>query len=316
MTCTCLQKFCLKMHIYCLKTTNVKLVQIFLQYLNLTKQLPMLNINKHGIRKIKRNVLNTRSNLLKNLNIKNLIENMHTNTIGQKKDEKFPPNPPSTDLCQQIVSDFCADTSPEVFEESGCAVCGKLTPICEMEELSEIENVSLLKVDGVTRKARCKSTDPVRELKGPILAPGCSRVCPIYVESLEKKKVPTLALANGLWVGEIPDELQDLTYAEQLLIARVRHNRCIVKVSSGMSKMRANAISFSNPMPKIYNVLPPPIEEMDEVLAFIYTGPCKPTKADFQRTPLLVRRLKVSKALHWLKLNHVDYYDCEISDKN
>jgi len=68
---------------------------------------------------------------------------------------------------------------------------------------------------------------------------------------------------------EIPDELQNLTYAEQLLIARVRHNRCIVKVSSGMSKMRANAISFSNPMPKIYNVLPPPVEEMDEVLAFI-----------------------------------------------
>jgi len=64
------------------------------------------------------------------------------------------------------VSDFCADTSPEIFEESGCAVCGKLTPICEMEELSEVENVSLLKVDGVTRKARCKSTDPVRELKG------------------------------------------------------------------------------------------------------------------------------------------------------
>jgi hypothetical protein len=94
----------------------------------------------------------------------------------------------------------------------------------------------------------------------------------LCVEFLQKKKVPTLALANGLWVGNIPDELQNLTYAEQLLIARVRHNRCIVKVSSGMSKMCANAISFSNPMPKIYNILPPPIEEMDEVLAFIYTG--------------------------------------------
>ena len=23
-----------------------------------------------------------------------------------------------------------------------------------------------------------------------------------------------------------------------------------------------------------------------------------------------------TKALHWLKLNHVDYYDCEISEKN
>ena len=29
-----------------------------------------------------------------------------------------------------------------------------------------------------------------------------------------------------------------------------------------------------------------------------------------------VKWLKVSKALHWLKLNHVDYYDCEISEKN
>jgi hypothetical protein len=58
------------------------------------------------------------------------------------------------------------------------------------------------------------------------------------------------------------------------------------------------------------------IIEMDEVLAFIYTGPCKPTKADFKRTPMLVRCLKVSKALNLLKLNDVDYYNCEISEKN
>src|SRR6202167_717083 len=127
-----------------------------------------------------------------------------------KKDIEFPPAPPSAELCQNIVSDFCADTSPRVFEEAGCAICGKLTPICEMEDLSEVENVSLLKVDGGTRKARSKSSDPVTEMSGPILAPKCSRVCPICIDLLEKKKVPTLALANGLWIGEIPDELQDL----------------------------------------------------------------------------------------------------------
>jgi hypothetical protein len=143
-----------------------------------------------------------------------------------KKNVKFPPVPPSSELCQKIISDFCADTSPDVFEEAGCAVCGKLTPICEMEELSEAENISLLKVDGVTRKARYESSDSVKELKGPILAPHCSRVCFLCIESLDKKKMPTLALANGLWIGEIPDELQGLTYAEQLLIARVHHNRC------------------------------------------------------------------------------------------
>jgi hypothetical protein len=54
-----------------------------------------------------------------------------------KEDVKFPPAPPSAELCQNIESDFCADTSPDVFEDAGCAVCGKLTPICEMEELSE-----------------------------------------------------------------------------------------------------------------------------------------------------------------------------------
>jgi len=62
---------------------------------------------------------------------------------------KFPSSPPSAELCQNIVSDFCADTSPNVFEETGCAICGKLSPICEMEDLSEDENVNFLKVDGV-----------------------------------------------------------------------------------------------------------------------------------------------------------------------
>ncbi|KDR65595.1 hypothetical protein GALMADRAFT_81652 [Galerina marginata CBS 339.88] len=80
--------------------------------------------------------------------------------------------------------------------------------------------------------------------------------------------------------------------------------------------MRANAITFQNPIPKIYDVLPPPLEEVDEVLAFIFTGPCRPTKEDIQRTPLLVRRNYVAKALDWLKLNHIDYADIDISEEN
>jgi len=59
--------------------------------------------------------------------------------------------------------------------------------------------------------------------------------------------MPTLALAKWPWVGQIPDELKDLTYAEQLLIARVRHNRCIVKVSSGMFKCVQMQYHFLTP---------------------------------------------------------------------
>jgi len=80
-----------------------------------------------------------------------------------------------------------------------------------------------------------------------------------------------------------------------------------------MHKMIANAVTFEHPIQIIYSVLPPPIEEMNEVLAFIFTGPCQPTEDDFCRIPLLVCRNKVAKALKWLKLNHRDYADLEIS---
>jgi hypothetical protein len=151
--------------------------------------------------------------------------------------------------------------------------------------------------------------DPIASSDEPVLIDELDRICKTCYKSLQNEKCPVSSLANGLWLGKIPKELSDLSFAEQLIIARVRHNRCIVRVSSGMHKMRANVITFANPTPKIYNILPPPIEELDEVLAFIYTGPCKPTKTDFERTPLLFRRNKVGTALNWLKLNHCDYFD-------
>ncbi|TFK65378.1 hypothetical protein BDN72DRAFT_731530, partial [Pluteus cervinus] len=55
---------------------------------------------------------------------------------------------------------------------------------------------------------------------------------------------------------------------------------------------------------------------MDEVLSILFTGPIQPTEKDFARTPLLVRRNKVIEALEWLKLNHRDYDDIEISLDN
>lgn len=83
-----------------------------------------------------------------------------------------------------------------------------------------------------------------------------------------------------------------------------------------MYKMRANAVCHSVPLPKVYSVLPPPKEDLDEVLAFLYFGPTQPTPEDYKGTPFFVRQNKVIAALEWLKLNHVDYVDIEISEKN
>ena len=230
---------------------------------------------------------------------------------------KFPPRPPSSSQIEQIVNDFCVDTSPSAFEESGCAVCGELKL---RNDLTPIQNcgcdLSSLVSNGATRKERLAPEDPVRELITPILDESCKDVCRTCLRSLEKGKVPKLALANGLWLGSVPDELKGLTFAEKMMIARVRHNRAVVRVSSGRAKMVANVIMFSNPTLAVYRMLPPSRDEMKEVLAFIFTGSAQPTEEDFKRTPFLVWREKVSKALDWLKLNHSDYKDLEISSEN
>lgn len=169
----------------------------------------------------------------------------------------------------------------------------------------------------ITHQERKCSTDPIQPILGPVIDNTCSKVCQKCLKSLQKKKVPVEALANGNWIGDVPPELQGLLFVEKMLIACVSHNQCIIKVhKSGQWKMKANAVFFSVPMPKVYKALPPAVDELDDVLAYIYIGTVKLTEQDHKRTPFLVRRNKVAKALKWLKLNHYDYADLEISQAN
>lgn len=69
-------------------------------------------------------------------------------------------------------------------------------------------------------------------------------------------------------------------------------------------------------MAELYTVLPPSHEDLSEVLAFVFLGSACPTEEDLQCMPMLVRRNHMVKALEWLKLNHVDYADLNISKQN
>jgi hypothetical protein len=250
---------------------------------------------------------------------KRVIQQNSRRLLEKDKPPVFPPPPPAIGLKESIIRGWCEDMSPENFAEGGCAVCGQLTPFSQLSKLSETNcDLGILTREGMglTRQQRLSSTDPVQEIKGPVIDDMCTNICMSCTNSLAQGLTPKYALANGLWLGAVPDQLRYLSYAEQLLVSRVRRSKCIVKVSSGMHKMKANVIMFENPMPKIYQRLPPPVEDLDEVLAFIYTGPCQPTPADMERTPLLVRRRKVGEALEWLRLNHIDYRDLDIAYDN
>ncbi len=235
----------------------------------------------------------------------------------QNKLLDFPPTPPSDGFIRDIIRRCCARMTSDKIEEAGCAVCGQLTSKSRLSALKNVKNfLHILRVPGIMRRERSSTRDNARCDDEPVLANQCSAICDTCRSEVRKGKVPQDALARGSWIGDVPRVLSELQFAERLLIARVRHTCTFVKVQSGMRKMKANVIAFENPTPKVYNILPPPRDEMEDVLAILFVGPNKPTSEDFERAPVLVRQNKVIAALEWLKLNHVDYYDIDISYEN
>lgn len=237
----------------------------------------------------------------------------------------FPPLPVSKSLMEKVVNGWVADIGREMIEEAGCQVCGLLTLHKDLTKVSDLENkINFDLLDRshcfdeemVTRMEHKSEDDPVKPLPGPVLDTTCDSICTPCLTSLRKHKMPKNALARGLWVGQVPEELSCLTFAEKLLVARVRTNRYIVRVSSGLHKMSGNAIAYSMPVAKVYKELPPPREEFDEVLAFIFTAPVQPTSEKLKKIPLLVSHKRVYRALRWLKLNNIHYADLTISKKN
>ena len=165
----------------------------------------------------------------------------------------FPPPPLTKELGKTIIRHWCKEAEPSSLEESGCAVCGELVPIPRLSCLKAIKNMlSVLAAPGVTR-IECKSaSQKISEFRGPVLDYRCDKVCDNSRKSIRKGTVPRLALANNLWLGEVPKFLHDLNYIERLLVARIRHNCCFVKVaSSGLKKMTAHVITFESPLPKV-----------------------------------------------------------------
>lgn len=225
----------------------------------------------------------------------------------------YPPVPASMQDVAKAMKGYCSGLTGAAINEAGCGVCGQLTPASLLHtEIPDSVDLGVLEEVGVTRHERSSSADPIRDIPGPVLDKGARGVCTSCLDSLKKKNRPKMALANDLWLGEVPECLKDLALGEMALISRVRHSRCIVRVAKGHLKMIANVVSFEHPSMKVYASLPMSPADLDQVLSVVYTGVEPPTDNDKKRTPVLVRRERVREALEWLKLNHRDYGDLEI----
>ena len=114
-------------------------------------------------------------------------------------------------------------------------MCGLLKSFYELSCLKNVKNfLHILQQEGITRVEQKTEDKKVHEYSGPGLDYSCSKICNDCCMSIRNGKVPHLALAKGLWLGKVPDELKCLRFVEKLLIARVQHTCCYVKVASGM----------------------------------------------------------------------------------
>jgi len=210
---------------------------------------------------------------------------------------EFPPPPLSSSLLKKIVHNFCSEFSVSNVEEAGCMVCGQLCLIKNMHHREQV-HVDLSPLhSSFTRVERMASNQPITSLLGPILAPSCSHICSECLSSFKVGNKPPKSLANGFWLGTVPDVLKKLTFTEKLLVSRIWHNHCLVKVSSGRAKMIANIVMYSNSTAVVYNVLPPSIKDLDDVLAFLFVGSAPSTMQDFSCMPMLVRHNVVKEGL-------------------
>ena len=148
------------------------------------------------------------------------------------------------------------------------------------------------------------------------------RVCPKCQTALLEKSIPKFVIANNMWLGDVPVELQGLTIPEQKLISLYRHNSCIMKLHSpfhstttAQAALKGNCISFLQNVPNIVDSLPLTLDDLCDTLKVIFVGSRPPNRIHLRKV-LTVRKKRIIQALQWLKKHNLLYQKVNINIQN
>jgi len=135
----------------------------------------------------------------------------------------------------------------------------------------------------------------------------------VLMSSYDKVRCKVCSLftkANNMDPGELPNELKDLSYVEQQLIAKVHPVVSVFKIKKGEQlKYSGQVINFPQNVQEVCNVLPQTVGSLSNIIT-VRVSKCDGYK-DFN-----VRKSKVTNALLWLKQHNPYYCDVEISSEN
>ena len=128
---------------------------------------------------------------------------------------------------------------------------------------------------------------------------------------LSKDRQPSEALANFRWIGSVPEELRDLTWIEELLIARVHVCGSIIRLDqrnnpSSFFGIKGHVVFLPQDTTRLIDLLPMSPASLSDMIKVIWTGKSKPDRSHL-RSRFTVRKHKIYNALKWLMNNHEDY---------
>ncbi|CAG8465557.1 7408_t:CDS:2 [Gigaspora margarita] len=110
----------------------------------------------------------------------------------------------------------------------------------------------------------------------------------------------------SIFLGNIPQELYDLTDIEEMLIAQVFPVISVYKLRGGQYAYNGNVVNFPQDMHEFVTRLPRSLSSLN-TLVVRYHVANRSTFRDFH-----VRREKIVQTLNWLKANNIFYKDINI----
>lgn len=240
------------------------------------------------------------------------------------------PQKASDELKLQTIREFRHATGPETCSSFICCCCGRRVRFEKPVDVAEGElSLDVLKRSGyagcppsVARNEFNFSQDLVLEYQGVFMRDRSIvlRFCQSCYGSLCRDKLPRLALANHLYVGEVPLELKELTIVEEALLALCRAKVTIITLNGAASNtssplaeastnhshaqkgFKGHAVAYMTNPHKLTRVLPRTVEEIVRYICVIFIGSHPPTKEWMRKyaRPLVVRRRHIHVAAHFL----------------
>jgi hypothetical protein len=140
---------------------------------------------------------------------------------------------------------------------------------------------------------------------------GVISICAECLVTLRANRIPKLSILNYMWVDKVPDELKNLTVAEELLCSRIIRRSIVWKSTWAHSKLNHHVVGFDNHLETV-QILPIPISRLGDLLQVVMVNAHPNTQ--FLQKINTVRKSNCLAAVRWLKDNHSGYNDVEIDD--